>query len=89
MYIVDEILRKYGPLALQLPPYLADLNAIELIWGDVKCHIVRGNLSLKFSDIKVLIDEAFNQMSSDIWNNCRSHVKTIEKILVYRHCYRG
>ena len=61
VYIVDEILRKHGRLALRLPPYHAGLNATELIWGDVKRHIVRKNLSSKFSDTKVLIDEVLTK----------------------------
>ena len=79
VYIVDEILRRHGHLTLRLPPYHADLNAIELIWADVKGYIARKNLSFKFSDVKVLIDEAFNQVSSDKWSNCCSHVKTVEE----------
>ena len=64
VYIIDEILRKLGHLALRLPPYHADLNAIELIWGDVKGYVARKNLSFKFNDVKCLVEEAFDQISA-------------------------
>ena len=89
MYIVDETLRKYGPLALKLPPYHADLNAIELIWGDVKGHIVGGNLSLKLSDTKVLIDEALTKCQVINGTIVVLMSKLLRKKLVDRHCYRG
>ena len=78
MYIVDEILRTHGYVSLRLPPYHADLNAIELIWGDVKGYIARKNLSFKFSNVKLLIEEAFHQISSEKWFNCCAHVESIE-----------
>ena len=40
VYVVDEILRRHGHLTLRLPPYHADLNAIEQIWGDMKAILL-------------------------------------------------
>ena len=78
VYIVDEILRTHGHVSLRLPPYHADLNAIELIWGDVKGNIARMNLSFKFTNVKLLIEEAFQQISSEKWFNGCAHVESIE-----------
>lgn len=36
VYVVDEVLEQHGHKALRLPPYHADLNAIELIWSQLK-----------------------------------------------------
>ena len=63
---------------MRLPPYHADLNTIELIWGDVKGYIARKNLSFKFTYIKLLIEEAFHQISSEKWFNCCANVESIE-----------
>lgn len=79
VYMVDDILRQHGHLSLRLPPYHADLNAIELIWGDLKGYIARKNLSFKFSDVKVLIEEAFSQITAEKWSNCCAHVQSVEK----------
>ena len=57
--MIDQILQKHGHTALRLPFYHADLNTIELIWNDMKGYVARKNLSLKFTDVKVLIEEAF------------------------------
>ena len=35
-YVVDEVLRRHGHEAIRLSPYHADLNPIELIWGNLK-----------------------------------------------------
>ena len=79
VYIIDEILERQRHLALRLPPYHADLNAIELLWGDVNGYDARKNLSFKFNDVRCLVEEAFNQVSAQKWYNCCSHVKTIEQ----------
>ena len=36
VYVVDQIPESHGHLGLRLPPYHADLNPIELIWGNLK-----------------------------------------------------
>ena len=36
VYVVNQILESHGHLGLRLPPYHADLNPIELIWGNLK-----------------------------------------------------
>ena len=34
-YRVDQLLKRYGHTVLRLPPYHPDLNAIEMIWGNL------------------------------------------------------
>ena len=79
VYVIDQILQKHGHTALRLPPYHADLNAIELIWSDIKGYVARKNLSFKFTDVKVLIEEAFQKVTCKKWANCCSHVEGVEK----------
>lgn len=79
VYVIDQILQTHGHTALRLPPYHADLNAIELIWSDIKGFIARKNLSFKFNDVKLLIEEAFQQVTCKKWANCCSHVEGVEK----------
>ena len=54
----DTLLRKYGHDVLRLPPYHADLNAIELIWANMKGYVARHNLSFKMIDVKTHIENA-------------------------------
>ena len=53
VYVVDEA---HGHCAIRLPPYHSDLNAIELIWGDLKGCVARNDLTFKFKDVKELIE---------------------------------
>lgn len=48
LYAVDEVLARYGHKALRLPPYHADLNPIELIWGNLKGIVVCEPLRLMY-----------------------------------------
>ena len=77
--MVDEMLRKHRHSAIWLPPYHADLNAIELVWGDLKGYIARNNFTFKLSDLKQLIDETFEQVTAEKWANCWAHVESVEK----------
>ena len=40
-YVLDNILRQHGHDCLRLPAYHADLNAIELVWAQVKGYMAR------------------------------------------------
>jgi transposase len=35
-YVVDQMARQAGHTVLRLPPYHCELNAIELVWAQVK-----------------------------------------------------
>ena len=81
VFIVDDILRRHGHTALPLPQYHGNFDAIGLIGvGGVKGYIARKNLSFKFTGVKFLIEEAFNQISNDERLNCCTHVECIEGI---------
>ena len=41
VFAVDQIPESHGHLGLRLPPYDADLNPIELIWGNLKGYYSR------------------------------------------------
>ena len=36
VYVADDILKRHGHQCLRLPPYHAEFNPIELIWGNLK-----------------------------------------------------
>ena len=54
-YVLDNILRQHGHGCLRLPAYHADLNAIELVWAQVKGYVARQNSSFKSTGMMQLI----------------------------------
>ena len=79
VYVIDEMLKAHGHCAIRLPPYHADLNAIELIWVDIKGFVARNNLTFKFKDVKELIEDSFDQITDEKWDKCCQHVEKAEK----------
>ena len=63
VYVVGETLKAHGHCAIRPPPYHADLNAIVLIWGDLKGFVARNNLTFRFKDVKELIEAGFDQIT--------------------------
>lgn len=53
-YVIDDILTAHGHDILRLPPYHPELNAIELIWADVKNWVAANNVTFKFDDVESL-----------------------------------
>ena len=54
IYVVNETLKQHGHTAIQLPPYHAELNSIELIWA-----MLKGKVAIKKKDVKKLTEDAF------------------------------
>ncbi|KAL0830008.1 hypothetical protein ABMA28_003466 [Loxostege sticticalis] len=77
-YVTDEMAKEKGMTVLIFPPYHCELNPIELVWADVNGHVARNNSTYKLADVKLLLVDGFNQMTSEKWANCVEHVKKIE-----------
>ncbi|MCU7801183.1 MAG: transposase [gamma proteobacterium symbiont of Lucinoma myriamae] len=75
----DNLLREHGHDVIRLPPYHADLNAIELIWGIVKNDVAKKNVGCKMAEVKKLAEEKFSEVGEKEWANCFSHVEDIER----------
>ncbi|KAJ8894893.1 hypothetical protein PR048_000200 [Dryococelus australis] len=73
-FAVDEMARDAGKCVLRIPPYHCELNPIELVWGRIKGFVAAKNGSYKLSDIKVLLEEAIQAVTPDVWNKCVCHV---------------
>lgn len=79
IYILDSTLKQHGHDCLRLPAYHADLNAIELIWAQVKGEVARRNLSFKMSDVKHHIEDSLSSITPADWRACCEHVLKVEK----------
>ncbi|XP_050311514.1 uncharacterized protein LOC126747064 [Anthonomus grandis grandis] len=55
-YVVDRVLSSYGHTPLRTPPYMCDLNPIELIWAQLK-HFVRSRNTTGDISIRNLIEQ--------------------------------
>ncbi|XP_072400960.1 uncharacterized protein [Diabrotica undecimpunctata] len=79
-YVIDELAKAQNKTVLRLPPYHCELNPIELIWADAKNFIAANNKTFKFADVKILLNDALNNITQEKWKNCVKHVQnTVEK----------
>lgn len=77
-YVVDELAKQHGVTVLRLPPYHCELNPIELIWAQVKGYVAQKNTTFKMADIKKLLPEAIQSVTSENWAKCEDHVRKEE-----------
>ncbi|XP_072380521.1 uncharacterized protein [Diabrotica undecimpunctata] len=62
-YIIDELAKAQNKTVLRLPPYHCELNPIELIWSDAKNFVAANNKTFKFADVKILLNDALNNIT--------------------------
>ena len=79
VYKTDELAWQWGHTVLRTPVRQCELNAIELIWAQVKQYVAKRNTTFKFKDVKMLVTEAFDSVTKESWQKCVSHVMDIEK----------
>lgn len=80
VYRFDEMLRLHGHTVLRLPPYMCELNAIELAWAKIKRvvreHNVTGNLSL--TKLQEVTSNAIASVTPADWEQFEQHVIKVE-----------
>ena len=52
--IIDEIAKKSGHEVLRLPPYHCELDAIELVWADIKNFVTKENTTCNLETVEKL-----------------------------------
>nr|CAH7766760.1 unnamed protein product [Callosobruchus chinensis] len=78
-YRIDVMAKLQNKTVLRLPPYHCELNAIELIWADIKNFVAQHNTTFKFSDME-LLSTAVKRITPETWKKCVQHVQ--EKVEV-------
>jgi hypothetical protein len=77
---IDQYVSALGHTVVRLPPYMYDLNAIELAWAKVKNHVrdanTEGNVTLK--KLKELTEDAFKTVTKQDWVGYCSHVRKLK-----------
>lgn len=79
-YRIDNMLSGSGHVVIRLPPYMCDLNAIELAWSKIK-RIVRdtnvtGDLSL--TKLRETTKNAIQEVTRQDWAGFCHHVANLE-----------
>ncbi|KAL1502818.1 hypothetical protein ABEB36_007908 [Hypothenemus hampei] len=79
VYAIDELIRAHGHEVLRLPPYHCTFNAIELIWAQTKSYYNKHIGRNGYSDGEVIRmwEEALEQCSVEVWENCVRHTEKI------------
>lgn len=80
-HVIDELARKHGHYILRLPPYHCELNAVELIWAQIKNEVAKANNTFKMSDIEKLLQTAIENVSQENWEAAEKHVIKLEEEL--------
>lgn len=78
--VVDRVIRDHGHIPIRLPPYMCELNPIEIAWAQLKRFIRDKNTTGEFSIkmLRELVDQGIVSITSDDWKKFCSHVLKIE-----------
>ena len=76
--IIDEIAKIFGHEVLRLPPYHCELDAIELVWADLKNFVPKENTTCNLETVEKLFRERRSVLTSEFCGTCVEHVKGTE-----------
>ncbi|PSN47629.1 hypothetical protein C0J52_13290 [Blattella germanica] len=68
----------HGYIALRLPPYMCELNAIELAWVAIKHYVREHNVTGDLSLTRQEIENAVISITPADWEGYISHIKKLE-----------
>lgn len=79
---IGEIMKAYEHEVLQLPPYMCDLNPIEVAWAKikdiVKQHKIHSDLTLE--QMRKLMEMSIVKITEKDWTDCDEHVVACEEL---------
>lgn len=78
-YVIDGIFNGHGHEVLRLPPYHPELNAIELVWAEVKNWVAANNVTFKFKEVEELARKKFDTITAADWTKKCENVHNYEK----------
>jgi transposase len=81
-YKIDQFLSSKGHTVVRLPPYMCDLNPIELAWAKVKSYIRNCNChgSLNFTELTEITEKAIMSVTENDWVG---YCKKVEEVEAY------
>lgn len=78
---IDELAKQRGIILVNLPPYHYELNPLNMIWAQVKCHVQSNMKTFRVKTIKKLVKEAFYTTTNVDWVNYVHHIRRMEDLL--------
>ncbi|XP_071632141.1 uncharacterized protein [Temnothorax longispinosus] len=78
-YVTDEMAKQADKTVLRLPPYHCELNPIEMVWSMVKGYVKINNNTFKTQDVKLLLEQGIERVTTEHWNNFIKQVRDKEK----------
>ena len=79
MYQTGVMAGEMGPVTLRTPPRQCELNAIELIWAQVKGAVAKANTSMKMKDVMALTKQAMADITREQWAKVVQHTVGVER----------
>ena len=79
VYRTDVIAEQVGHIVLRTPPRQCYLNAIELIWAQVKQYVSNHNTGMKVKGVLELTKEAIQQVTREKWQKVVDHTIKVEE----------
>lgn len=78
--MIDNIIKSHSHVPLRTPPYMCELNPIEMVWAQIKYFVKNRNVSgeLGMGILKELIQEAIASVTPSDWEKYCKHVIDIE-----------
>ena len=87
-YVIDEMELEKGHRVLRLPLCLCCLNAIEMVWRQLKSNVIRQNVySDKPEKVLDLIRDVCDEITPEDWSNSVQHVLNEEDKFVNRDIF--
>ena len=78
VYQTDVMAAEMGHVTLRTPPRQCQLNAIELVWAQVKHYVAVQNTSMKIKDVVALTKEALAEVTQEKWHKVVQHTIRVE-----------
>ncbi|KAM7290001.1 hypothetical protein ISCGN_030129 [Ixodes scapularis] len=77
-YRVDTAAKTAGCTVVRLPPYHCEFNPVELIWAQIKNGLAARNTTFKIVDVRRLLNEEVDKVTTDNWIKAVRRVIDIE-----------
>ena len=71
--------KRFGNEVLRLPPYLCQLDAIELVWAELKKPIAKENTTCNLETVERLFRERRSVFTREFCGRCVEHVKRVKE----------
>ena len=79
VYETDVQAGLHGHFVLRTPIRHCELNAIELIWAQVKGYVKANNKTFKLHDVETLFHEGCDRVTAADWARAVEHTEAVEK----------